>query len=410
MSVHGAIRAVTFPQARHLVGRHIGTIDGLENLPQEGAFVLVPNHTSYFDHFVAITLVELVRGVPLWILTKEESFRRAPRRAWTKAWYGIPVNRDRPNPSTIRAVQKALLDGQGLGVYPEGTRGSGDGLLPFKSGAFRFALKGGVPVIPMAMVGANQVLPPGALRFRKGSVNVAIGSPLWPDTTLTKEQQAADLSARSHAAIERLLARAADNGNDADAVRLAAAGAALIDRIIVDNLDENSRLPPAWRKRAAALTDFYLRTAPTDPHLLAQSARTRGLRASAASTPANLLLARGVRRSAEHVLDIDPTEFTAHYVLGRWHLGVPRILGGDLTAAEVHFRAAAAVSPTGETRALVGLGDVLEAQGRVDEAAQTILAAIEGTATGHPRAALRTARLRSRLTALEVNHAEAAHH
>ncbi|MHB1490719.1 MAG: lysophospholipid acyltransferase family protein [Cellulomonas sp.] len=409
--MHSAVRAATFPAARRIVERHVGAIDGLENVPRSGAFVLAPNHTSYFDHFVAITLVELVRGVPLWILTKQESFRRAPRRVWTKAWYGIPVDRDRPGPSTVRAVQKVLSGGEGLGVYPEGTRGSEDVLLPFKAGAFRFAMRGGVPVIPMAIVGASTVLPPGSLRFRRGRVSVAIGEPIWPEPGLTKTDQAEDLASRCRAAIDDLLVRAARNARDPDDARLALAGAELVDRIIVDNLSDDAVLAREWVTRTAALTRFYLGVAPVDPHLLAQAARIRGLRAAAAGVLTRLAMAHGVRRAAERVLLLDPDEYTAHYVLGRWYLRAPRLFGGSSSTAEAHFRAAAAVAPPGDSRALVGLGDALRTQGRTVEAARSIDAAIATTATAadDPRASLRTARLRAQLISLEVDHADAGH-
>lgn len=410
MSVHSALRAVSFPVARRIVERHLAAIEGLENLPRSRAFVLAPNHTSYFDHFVAVTLVELVRGVPLWILTKQESFRHAPRRVWTKAWYGIPVDRDRPGPSTIRAVQAVLAAGEGLGVYPEGTRGSGEALLPFKAGAFRFALRGGVPVVPMAMVGARTVLPPGSLRIRRGRVSVAIGEPLWPESSLTKAEQAEDLARRCRAAMQDLLTRAADNAQGANDARLARAGADLVDRVVVDNLSEDAVLPRDWAKRTAALAGLYLSAAPTDPHLLAQAARIRGLRAAAGAL-VRLAMARSVRRAAETVLQLDPDEYLAHYVLGRWYLGVPRVLGGSSAMAEQHFRAAVAVAPPDDSRALAGLADALQEQGRTAEAARSIDAAIAVTATAadHPRAAPRAARLRAQLAGLEVNRVDAGH-
>jgi len=410
MNLHEAVRSLTFPRARTTVRRHIGSIDGLHNIPREGAFVLVPNHTSYFDHFVAITLVELVRGVPLWILTKDESFRHAPRRVWTKAWYGIPVNRDSPAPSTIRAVHKAFAASEALGVYPEGTRGTGDQLLPFKPGAFRFALKGGVPVVPMAMIDTNVVLPPGSLRFRRGRVTVAIGSPLWPDGSLSKEQQAIDLAARCRTAVEELLEVAVRNRAGADGARIPADGARLIDRIIIDHLDQDSRLATRWRMRATELTRLYLAWSPRDVHLLAQQARIAGLRVSGAALPLRLARAARVRRMAERVLAVDPDEFTANYVLGRWHLGAPGLLGGRLDRAEAHFRRAAAAAPPGESRALVGLGEALEAQGNIAEARTSFAAAIAATGQDHPRAAVRTARLSARLEELEVHGAEAARH
>jgi 1-acyl-sn-glycerol-3-phosphate acyltransferase len=399
MDVSSIIRSTTFPWVRRRVHRHIGTIAGLENLPLDGSFVLVPNHTSYFDHFVVAMLVDAARGVPTWMLTKEESFDNLPRRLWTQAWYGIPVGRDRPTPSTVRAVQRVFAQRHALAVYPEGTRGDGARLLPFKAGAFRFALRGGVPIVPMAMVGSNTVLPRHSLRFRAGRVDVAIGAPLYPDPALGKEAQANDLADRSRLAVTSLIETARTNGATVDRSALGVANAAALDALVVSRLDDDSALAPAELRRARYLLTL-LRASSDDVSLRAQEVRLRGLRLSSSAAAVKLAGAPGLRRRALALLEEDPTNSVLNYVLGRWYLGVPGVLGGSAAKALRHFRVARASAGPGDTRAAFGMVDALVAQGRSAEAAVVAAGILDELPAGEPRSALRRKRAESRLEAL----------
>ncbi|WP_422935837.1 lysophospholipid acyltransferase family protein [Sinomonas sp. P47F7] len=295
MNARTAIRALTFSWGSRQVLRRMGSIEGLENVPTSGPFVLVPNHASYFDHYVVEFLVNAVRGNPTWFLTKAESFERPVSRVWTEAWYGIQVDRDRPSPTTIRQVQRVFSDGHGLCVYPEGTRGDGVELLPFKAGAFRFALSAGVPVVPLGMVGTNTVLPRGSRRLRNGRVHVAFGRPLEEPAGGTKQERSEQLASASRRAVGELIARAKANADGARAEELGARGAALVDALITDGFDASGRLDRAARRRLEYLTGLYRSTVPDHPDLSAQRVRLLGLRALEAPLPLKLSYALQVR-------------------------------------------------------------------------------------------------------------------
>lgn len=398
MGAHELIRWVTLPWAVGVVRRHIGSITGLEHLPKRGAFVLAPNHTSYLDHFVAITLMELTRGVPLWTLTKQESFKNAPRRAWTLAWYGIPVDRAKPTPATMRAVQRVLqTPDAALGVYPEGTRGPGDQILPFKPGAFRFAVSARVPVVPMAIVGTRDVLPPGSLRFRPGRIDVAIGAPILPDPSMPKSAQTEYLAREWRVSMESLIdigrARCTEPTDVADGRRLAA----WIDDAIVEHLTLEGDLPKSWRSRYSRLVRVADKAYGPSPSIDAQSVRLVAIAASSASPIVQVLKAPGVRRGAERVLRADSDEAIANYVLGRWHLAVPRLLGARPEAALEYFRRADKNLPTDDTRGIFGAAEALERLGRVQEARESFELALKRLPDSHPRAEGRRARLVERL-------------
>ena len=179
MSAERLVRAFSGWFVTRQVIKHLASVEGLENLPAEVSFVLAPNHRSYFDHFVMAILVRAVTGRPVWFLTKRESFIGTLPRLWSKAWYGIPVDRENPNADTLRAVRAVFLRGDTLCVNPEGTRNIEEKLLPFHAGAFRFALAESAPIIPVAMTGTAEVLQKGDLWFRRGGkVRVVFGAPL----------------------------------------------------------------------------------------------------------------------------------------------------------------------------------------------------------------------------------------
>jgi 1-acyl-sn-glycerol-3-phosphate acyltransferase len=76
------------------------------------------------------------------------------------------------------AAVRAVRDGQGLVVYPEGTFRRTAGLRPFKLGGFLIAAKAGVPLLPVTIRGTRSILRDGQQVPRPGRVSIAIGAPL----------------------------------------------------------------------------------------------------------------------------------------------------------------------------------------------------------------------------------------
>jgi 1-acyl-sn-glycerol-3-phosphate acyltransferase len=79
---------------------------------------------------------------------------------------------------TLEAALVRLREGQLFGIYPEGTRSPDGRLYRGRPGVGWLALKSGLPVIPVGMVGTRAVLPPGKVLPRPGRVEVRIGKPL----------------------------------------------------------------------------------------------------------------------------------------------------------------------------------------------------------------------------------------
>lgn len=384
------VRRLSGSVVRRRLRRHLVTIEGLENLPVAGAFVLVPNHRSYFDHFVIELVVAGMVGRPVWFLTKQESFSGPVSRLWTRAWYGIPVDRDQPSPDTLRAVQHAFARGELLCVYPEGTRNPTAELMEFKPGAFRFALSADVPVIPVALRGTDTVLAKGSSRFaRDGQAHVVFGQALTPDLAAGKKRAAEAMSESTRAAILQLLASADANASSPDHAALAAAAAGAVDAAITEALDAEGRLAPGDAKRLTFILSLVERLEASPRDVAAQQVRLRGLMLLRRPTILRLLPALGVRRALRRILTTDPEHSVANYLLARWYLSMPSALGGDRNAAEAAFETSAASARPGDTRALAGLAELQLRDGRADEAQRTLTRIAETPAAPGTRDAAR---------------------
>jgi 1-acyl-sn-glycerol-3-phosphate acyltransferase len=86
-------------------------------------------------------------------------------------------------------------------IYPEGTRSMNGELQEFKDGAAMLALKSGLPVLPVAVVGTNRVLPAKGVVIRSADVELRVGEAVTPEG-----HTRASLTAELHARVARLLA------------------------------------------------------------------------------------------------------------------------------------------------------------------------------------------------------------
>ena len=138
--------------------------EGTENVPREGPAILASNHLSFSDHFFAP--LPLPRKVTF--LAKAEYFTgRGLKGLVSKAFFRgvgqIPVDRSGGEASerALATGLRVLAEGRLLGIYPEGTRTLDGRLYRGKTGVARLALESGAPVIPTAMIGTFELMPPG---------------------------------------------------------------------------------------------------------------------------------------------------------------------------------------------------------------------------------------------------------
>jgi 1-acyl-sn-glycerol-3-phosphate acyltransferase len=374
-----------------VVGRHVDAVVGLEHLPPSGPFVLVPNHSSFFDHLLVESAVHAVHGGRLHFLTKAESFE-GPVRGWLhRALGAFPVDRDKPGPSTLRDVQDVLRSGAPLCVYPEGTRGPGGELLPFKPGAFRFALAEGVPAVPVAITGADRILPRGARRPRPERARLWIGPPIPVPDVRGRTRQAEQMAEDAQRVTEDLIRRAESLGRaDREAAGRATAHIAY-QRIEAvhegdDTWDEARRL-----RQLRLLLAIGRRTDQDGVELAVQRLRVRGMAAASASGLARLGRGLALRPAAEKVLRHAPAEPMAHYVLGRWHLAMPPAFGARRSLAVKHLREANELAGQ-DSRFAIAYAEALHATGDTRDEANRILDRLTASAAEDLRSRRRAER------------------
>ncbi len=149
---------------------------GLENVDFGKPHVFVMNHQSVIDTAVAFSALPtnlhfILKKDLLWV----------PVLGWF-AWLNgmIFVNRHDPLRafSALKKVGVLIRGGKSVLAFPEGTRSRGAAIGSFKNGIFAAAIEAGVPIVPVAIDGAGQVLPPDGFSVRPGMIRLLIGKPV----------------------------------------------------------------------------------------------------------------------------------------------------------------------------------------------------------------------------------------
>ncbi|MGH8014912.1 MAG: lysophospholipid acyltransferase family protein [Candidatus Zixiibacteriota bacterium] len=128
-------------------------IKGAENIPREGGFILASNHISYYDP----PLVGCCISREVYFFAKRELFRFKPFGAILLRVNARPVNRAGVDRAAIETAIEILKSGNGLTVFPEGTRSKTNEFLPVKPGIGMIARLGAAPIIPAYIHGTNQL-------------------------------------------------------------------------------------------------------------------------------------------------------------------------------------------------------------------------------------------------------------
>lgn len=146
-----------------------------ERMLESGPLILAVNHTSFFDPPLAGICSR--RGV--YYLARKTLLKWPFFGPLFPAMNVIPVERDGNDMSALREVIKKLKEGNGVVLFPEGTRSKDGHLQAGRAGIGLVIAKTGAPVLPMRIFGAFDAFPKGGKRLHFPRITVVLGQPLF---------------------------------------------------------------------------------------------------------------------------------------------------------------------------------------------------------------------------------------
>lgn len=155
-------------------------VEGLGSIPEEGPFVITPNHTSYLDGFIIAFSIPYRVFRRLSFLGLQQFFTGGLKAWFARMSHVIPIDAEAYLSRALQMSAYLLKQGRGLCIFPEGGRSFDGKLLPFKKGIGVLALELGVPVIPASIRGAFEALPRGSFLIRPTRITVCFGEVLHP--------------------------------------------------------------------------------------------------------------------------------------------------------------------------------------------------------------------------------------
>lgn len=157
------------------------TVIGLANVPRKGPVILAGNHLSFIDS----VLIPLLAQRQVAFLAKSEYFSGgSPKQRLVGGLLGalghVPVDRGKGRAAlaALDVATEVLNRGGAFGIYPEGTRSLDGRLHRGHTGVAQLTLTTGAPVVPLALIGTDQMMPVGAKVPRRRPVTIRFGAPL----------------------------------------------------------------------------------------------------------------------------------------------------------------------------------------------------------------------------------------
>jgi 1-acyl-sn-glycerol-3-phosphate acyltransferase len=159
-------------------------VSGAENIPHSGPVILASNHLSVVDSVFLPLCIER----DMVFLAKSEYFTGRGFKGWVTKWFMkgtgmLPIDRSggKASEASLNTGLRVLAEGRVLGIYPEGTRSPDGKLYRGRTGIARMVLESGVPVVPVAMIDTEKVMPIGSKWPKLRRPGIIIGKPLYFD-------------------------------------------------------------------------------------------------------------------------------------------------------------------------------------------------------------------------------------
>ena len=188
--LHGLSRMLLGCFGIHLEG------SGQENLP-DGPMILAPNHQSYLDSFILTAFLDPKTIDNTYSYATAKHINGAFARHFARTHNVIVMELNGDIRRSLQTLAAALRQGKNVAIFPEGTRSMDGGLSPFKPTFAILAKELQVPIVPIALKGAYELLPRGKRWPRYGqTVKVHFLPPITPRPEQSY-QELSDLAAQA---------------------------------------------------------------------------------------------------------------------------------------------------------------------------------------------------------------------
>lgn len=149
---------------------------GGEHVLQDRPQIFMANHQSFFDIFIVLAFIP----AQFRFIAKKELFR-IPLFGGALRRYGtVEINRQH-HASAVRSIDEAaekIREGKSVVTFPEGTRSIDGEVKAFKKGVFHLAIKAGVPIVPISIIGSREILPKHSLKVLPGRITMIFDRPI----------------------------------------------------------------------------------------------------------------------------------------------------------------------------------------------------------------------------------------
>lgn len=160
---------------------------GADRLNFEGPALIAANHVSFLDP----PFIGQAFDSPIHYFARKTLFDH-PVAGWIlREWQTIPIDRDKPDASSLKATIRLLRSGKKVLIFPEGTRSLDGSLQKPEAGVGLFIAKSGAPVLPVRIFGTYDAYPRGAKFLRPALITLVIGEKYQP--VLPEKDQGRDL-------------------------------------------------------------------------------------------------------------------------------------------------------------------------------------------------------------------------
>ncbi len=150
-----------------------------ENIEKGKSYIYVSNHTSFLDlPGIAMTIRGQFRP-----LAKKELLK-IPVFGWITRATCVVVDRtsNESRKKSLDHLKEILTMGINILIFPEGTQNRSKEILqPFKDGAFRIAADTQKSLLPIVVLGAGKLMPPGTIQLLPGTIHIVVGKEILVD-------------------------------------------------------------------------------------------------------------------------------------------------------------------------------------------------------------------------------------